>query len=101
MKVVAIIMKVAPVGLGCYFAATMASQDASLLMTFARAIILFMVATVLYYIFGSILYSWLGRPARCQSVLAKRHRSVGYGSRHLLFSGNLACYSSRGKSDGH
>lgn len=60
MKVVAIIMKVAPIGLGCYFAATMASQDASLLMTFARAILLFMAATVLYYVFGSILYSWLG-----------------------------------------
>jgi Na+/H+-dicarboxylate symporter len=60
MKIVSIIMKVAPIGLGCYFAATMASQDPSLLMTFARAIMMFMVATVIYYIFGSILYSWIG-----------------------------------------
>lgn len=60
MKVVSLIMKVAPVGLGCYFAATMASQDSALLMTFARATGLFMVATLLYYIFGSILYSWIG-----------------------------------------
>ncbi|WP_438500462.1 dicarboxylate/amino acid:cation symporter [Pantoea ananatis] len=60
MKIVAIIMKAAPVGLGCYFAATMASQDAALLLTFARAIGLFMVATFVYFILGSILYSYIG-----------------------------------------
>ncbi|WNJ80142.1 dicarboxylate/amino acid:cation symporter [Cedecea neteri] len=60
MKIVSIIMKVAPVGLGCYFAATMASQDAALLMTFARAIGLFMAATLIYYVLGSIFYSWIG-----------------------------------------
>ena len=60
MKIVSIIMKVAPLGLGCYFAATMASQDSGLLLTFARAIGLFMVATLAYYIFGSILYSYIG-----------------------------------------
>ena len=51
MKIVSIIMKVAPIGLGCYFAATMASQDSGLLLTFARAIGLFMVATLAYFIF--------------------------------------------------
>jgi Na+/H+-dicarboxylate symporter len=60
MKIVSIIMKVAPIGLGCYFAATMASQDSGLLLTFARAIGLFMVATLAYFIFGSILYSYIG-----------------------------------------
>ncbi|VTM91435.1 Sodium:dicarboxylate symporter family [Raoultella ornithinolytica] len=38
----------------------MASQDSGLLLTFARAIGLFMVATLAYFIFGSILYSWIG-----------------------------------------
>ncbi|NWC62625.1 dicarboxylate/amino acid:cation symporter [Cedecea sp. P7760] len=60
MKIVSIIMQMAPVGLGCYFAATMASQDAALLMTFARAIGLFMAATLIYYVLGSIFYSWIG-----------------------------------------
>lgn len=60
MKIVALIMKVAPVGLGCYFAATMASQEPGLLLTFGRAIILFIVATLIWYIFGSILWSWIG-----------------------------------------
>lgn len=60
MKIVSIIMKVAPIGLGCYFAATMASQDSALLLTFARAIGLFMVATLAYFVFGSTLYSYIG-----------------------------------------
>lgn len=60
MKIVSIIMKGAPLGLGCYFAATMASQDPQLLVTFARAIGLFFAATLLYYVFGSIFYSWIG-----------------------------------------
>ncbi|MGL5386117.1 MAG: dicarboxylate/amino acid:cation symporter [Enterobacterales bacterium] len=60
MKIVSIIMKGAPIGLGCYFASTMASQDSQLLVTFARAIGLFFAATLLYYVFGSIFYSWIG-----------------------------------------
>ncbi|CNE26094.1 dicarboxylate/amino acid:cation symporter [Yersinia nurmii] len=60
MKIVSIIMKAAPIGLGSYFAATMASQDPQLLMTFARAIGLFFIASLLYYVFGSIFYSWIG-----------------------------------------
>ncbi len=38
MKVVSIIMIAAPIGLGSYFASTMASQDPELLVTFARGI---------------------------------------------------------------
>lgn len=60
MKIVGIIMKAAPVGLGCYFASTMSNQDPSILATFARAIGMFMIATAVYYVFGSILYSWIG-----------------------------------------
>ncbi|MCD9553582.1 cation:dicarboxylase symporter family transporter [Photobacterium carnosum] len=60
MKVVSIIMVGAPIGLGAYFASTMASQDPELLVTFARAIALFFAATVIYFIFGSTLYSWIG-----------------------------------------
>ena len=60
MKVVAIIMKVAPVGLGCYFASTMASQDPQLLMTFARVTVLFFAGSLIYYVCGSSFYAWIG-----------------------------------------
>ena len=60
MKIVAILMVAAPVGLGAYFASTMASQDSELLSTFARAIVLFFVAAIVYFIIGSTIYAWLG-----------------------------------------
>ncbi len=59
MKVVSIIMIGVSVGLGAYFASTMASQDPELLVTFARAIALFFAATVIYFVLGSTFYSWI------------------------------------------
>ena len=60
MNIVSLIMKIAPIGLGAFFAATMASQDSELLSTFARAIVLFFVASGIYYIVGSTFYSYIG-----------------------------------------
>ncbi|GGP79219.1 dicarboxylate/amino acid:cation symporter [Shewanella ulleungensis] len=60
MKVISILMYVAPIGLGAYFAATMASQDTELMGTFARAVGLFFVAMALYLTVGSTLYAWIG-----------------------------------------
>ncbi|MCK8046529.1 dicarboxylate/amino acid:cation symporter [Shewanella sp. 1CM18E] len=60
MKIVSILMVAAPVGLGAYFASTMASQDPELLSTFARAIGLFLIAAFIYYTLGSTVYAWLG-----------------------------------------
>ena len=70
MKIVSIIMKVAPIGLGCYFAATMASQDSALLLTFARAIGLFMLPrwSILFWLDSLFVY-WR-RYSGGQSLLA-------------------------------
>jgi Na+/H+-dicarboxylate symporter len=60
MKVISILMHAAPIGLGAYFAATMASQDTELMGTFARAVGLFFVAMAIYLTLGSTLYAWIG-----------------------------------------
>lgn len=60
MNVVGLIMKLAPIGLGAFFAATMASQDTELLGTFANAVILFFVASFAYFVIGSCVYSYIG-----------------------------------------
>ncbi len=60
MNIVSIIMKLAPIGLGAFFASTMASQDPELVGSFARAIILFFVASGIYYVVGSTFYSYIG-----------------------------------------
>lgn len=59
MKIVSIIMKAAPIGLGAFFAATMASQNTALLHSFGGAIGLFFVASIAYFIVGSTLYSYI------------------------------------------
>jgi Na+/H+-dicarboxylate symporter len=60
MKIVSILMFAAPVGLGAYFASTMASQDSELIVTFARAIGLFFIAAIIYLTLGSSIYAWIG-----------------------------------------
>jgi len=59
MKIVAMLMYVAPVGLSCYFASVMASQDAALLGSFSRAIGIFFLGTIIYLLIGSTIYAWL------------------------------------------
>jgi len=65
MKLISIIMKLAPLGLGCYFADTMASQDPKLVITFGSVIAMFFVTSLVYFIFASTFYSWIagGLPA--------------------------------------
>ncbi|MCH1931100.1 dicarboxylate/amino acid:cation symporter [Shewanella sp. A25] len=60
MKIVSLLMVVAPVGLGAYFAATMASQEPDVVVTFARAVGIFLVACFIYLTLGSTFYAWLG-----------------------------------------
>ncbi|WP_162063453.1 dicarboxylate/amino acid:cation symporter [Vibrio taketomensis] len=60
MNIVGLIMKGAPLGLGAFFAATMAEQDTELLSTFASASILFFVTAAIYFVVGSVVYSYIG-----------------------------------------
>lgn len=60
MNTVGLIMKGAPVGLGAFFAATIAEQDTTLLPTFANTAILFFVAVSVYFVIGSTIYSYIG-----------------------------------------
>lgn len=64
MKIVSILMYAAPIGLGAYFASTMASQDSEIITTFAHTIGLFFIASFIYLTLGSSLYAWLGGGAK-------------------------------------
>ncbi|ACA88896.1 dicarboxylate/amino acid:cation symporter [Shewanella woodyi] len=64
MKIVSILMYGAPIGLGAYFASTMASQDPEIITTFAHTIGLFFIASFIYLTLGSSLYAWLGGGAK-------------------------------------
>ena len=60
MKIVSTIMVATPLVLGVYFASTMASQAPQLVVTFARAVGLFMVACFIYLTVSSTFYAWIG-----------------------------------------
>ena len=59
LNVLNIIMIFAPLGLGAYFAATMASQDIEVLSSYARSVSLYFIVTIIYFVVASSFYSWL------------------------------------------
>ncbi|WP_076538107.1 dicarboxylate/amino acid:cation symporter [Shewanella sp. UCD-KL21] len=104
MKIIAILMYIAPIGLGAYFAATMASQDAELMGTFARAIAVFLVATFLYLTLGSTLYAWIGGGAKgvktfWQHMLAPAVTALGTSSSLATLPVNIRTASKMGLNE--
>lgn len=59
MKMVTIIMYYAPIGLGCYFATTIADLGASLVAGYIRAFIGYTVLSVLYYFIIYTIQAWI------------------------------------------
>ncbi|MFS1436548.1 dicarboxylate/amino acid:cation symporter [Shewanella sp. 10N.286.48.A6] len=104
MKIIAILMYLAPIGLGAYFAATMASQDAELMGTFARAIALFLVATFFYLTLGSTLYAWIGGGGKgvnnfWQHMLAPAVTALGTSSSLATLPVNIRTASKMGLNE--
>ena len=59
MKMVTIIMYYAPIGLGCYFATTIAELGVSLVSGYIRAFIGYTVISILYYIIIYTIQAWI------------------------------------------
>ena len=59
MKMVSLVMVLAPIGLGCYFADTVASVGASLLGGYLRVLLLYLALTLLFFFVINSLYVWL------------------------------------------
>ena len=59
MKMITIIMYYAPIGLGCYFATTIADLGASLVAGYIRAFIGYTVLSVLYYFVIYTIQAWI------------------------------------------
>lgn len=59
MKMISLVMVLAPLGLGCYFADTIASVGASLLGGYLRVLLLYLALTLLYFFVINSLYVWL------------------------------------------
>ena len=59
MKIVSLIMKFAPIGLGCYFAAVIGDLGPQILSGYARVFILYLILTAVYYFGFYTLYAYI------------------------------------------
>lgn len=62
-KLISIIMKAAPVGLGCYFAILMGTQGEQIVGPLARAVILYAVITLAFFVVIQTVYAYIGAGA--------------------------------------
>lgn len=60
LKLIGIIMKLAPLGLGCYFAILMGQNGKELIGPLSRAIIVYLVAVIIYYALSNTLFAYIG-----------------------------------------
>jgi Na+/H+-dicarboxylate symporter len=60
LKLIGYAMKLAPIGLGCYFAILMGQNGSALVGPLSRAIIIYSVAILIYFIVSNTLFAYLG-----------------------------------------
>lgn len=60
MKVVGYVMKIAPLGLGALFATLVGEYGSEFTGSLAKALIIYFIAAIVYFILSSILFSYIG-----------------------------------------
>lgn len=85
MKLVQIVMYYAPIGLGAYFASLIGQFGTDLIGDYAKAIIIYYPASILYFAIGFTLYAFLAGGKKgvahfWKNILAPAATSLGTGS---------------------
>ncbi|MCD8370164.1 MAG: dicarboxylate/amino acid:cation symporter [Clostridiales bacterium] len=60
VNVINIVMKIAPLGLGCYFAILIGSNGSDVIGPLSRAIVMYFAVIVVYYIVSQTVFAYLG-----------------------------------------
>ncbi|MGL5123033.1 MAG: dicarboxylate/amino acid:cation symporter [Fusobacteriaceae bacterium] len=60
IKLIGIVMKLAPIGLGCYFAILIGKYGQEVIGPLSRAILIFLFVIVLYYVVSQTLMAYIG-----------------------------------------
>lgn len=60
MKMISIVMRFAPIGLGSYFAYTLGNLGPKILGGYLKSLILFIIVCILYYVFILSIYAYIG-----------------------------------------
>ncbi|WP_284139305.1 MULTISPECIES: dicarboxylate/amino acid:cation symporter [unclassified Virgibacillus] len=85
MKLVQLVMYVAPIGLGAYFASLIGQFGADLIGDYAKAVIIYYPVSILYFAIGFTLYAFLaggkkGVTRFWKNILSPAVTSLGTGS---------------------
>lgn len=60
VKLIGIIMKIAPIGLGCYFAILIGQYGKEVIGPLSRAIIMYLIVIIIYFIFSQTVMAYIG-----------------------------------------
>ncbi|HEM2769349.1 dicarboxylate/amino acid:cation symporter [Streptococcus suis] len=60
VKIIGIVMKIAPLGLGCYFAILLGTNGSDVIAPLSRAILMYMVVIIIYFIVSQTAYAYIG-----------------------------------------
>jgi len=94
MKLVELLMKVAPIGLGCYFAYTISSLGPQIIGGYIHSLVLYILITLLYYFGMFSLYAFLAGGKRgvqvfWQNILEPSLTALGTSSSAASIPANL------------
>ena len=60
VKVLGIVMKIAPLGLGCYFAILIGQYGSEVVGPMGKAVLMYLIVTLLYFIVSQTAYAYIG-----------------------------------------
>ena len=60
VKVLGIVMKIAPIGLGCYFAILIGQYGSEVVGPMGKAVLMYLIITIVYFIVSQTAYAYIG-----------------------------------------
>ena len=104
MKLVGFIMKLAPLGLGAFFATLVGKYGSSIAGPLSRSIIIYMVAAVVFYFLSNSIFAWIGAghkgfKAYWKNILPPTLTSLGTCSSAASIPTNLVASNNIGISE--
>lgn len=60
VKVLGIVMKLAPIGLGCYFAILIGQYGSEVVGPMGKAVLMYLIITIVYFVVSQTVYAYIG-----------------------------------------
>lgn len=60
VQMIAVVMKMAPLGLGCYFAILIGTNSGDVIAPLSKALMMYTIIVIIYFIFSQTIYAYIG-----------------------------------------